>query len=440
MTIARKPGRRGTTSETIARSNASAPASLGLNASPDDLLMAALQRGDDSMATGRHVVTFSGGRADAAAQMLSHSGLRVADARDFDHQLVRIAEVGDADALMFPEIGVALVADGAAGGERLAALSSMGASAGRVIEPEYFAFASNAEYLRGFLAAATAIAQDLRSEQAPDEATVEEIAATWGLLRCRVPQSRWDGRGITIAVLDTGFDLGHPDFAGRQVVDQSFVAQPVQDLHGHGTHCIGTACGPLSPAGSTPRYGIAHAARILAGKVLTNSGSGATGSIVAGMNWAVANRCEVISMSLGGQSPPQSAYTAAGQAALDVGCLIIAAAGNEAGATGAPANSPTIMSVASIDPNGAPSSFSNSGKIQIAGPGRDVFSAWPRPRRYSTSSGTSMATPHVAGCAALWAQSDPDLRGRKLWAKLEATAERLPFAPARVGAGLIRAP
>ncbi len=220
----------------------------------------------------------------------------------------------------------------------------------------------------------------------------------------------------------------------------SFVGQPVQDLHGHGTHCIGTSCGPKAPAGSTPRYGIAHQAQIFVGKVLTNSGSGATSSVLAGMNWAIANRCAVISMSLGAQSPVQSAYTAAGTAALNNGCLIVAASGNAAGQTGAPANSPTIMSVASLDPNLNPSSFSNFGKVEIAAPGRDVFSAAPMPRRYATMSGTSMATPHVAGCAALWAQSSASLRGMNLWNKLRSTVKALPHPPSTVGGGLVQAP
>src|SRR5262249_8195825 len=161
---------------------------------------------------------------------------------------------------------------------------------------------------------------------------------------------------------------------------------------------------------------------IFVGKVLTNSGSGTTASVLAGMNWAIANRCPVISMSLGAQAPVQAAYTAAGAAALSRGCLIIAAAGNAASNTGAPANSPTIMAVASLDQNLTPSAFSNFGKIEISAPGRDVFSSVPRPTRYGVKSGTSMATPHVAGCAALWAETSPALRAMALWNKLLATA------------------
>tara|TARA_R110002051_G_scaffold3468_1_gene18694 strand:- start:1078 stop:1788 length:711 start_codon:yes stop_codon:yes gene_type:complete len=235
-------------------------------------------------------------------------------------------------------------------------------------------------------------------------------------------------------------DLGHPDFAGREFVTRSFVGEPVQDMNGHGTHCIGTACGPQAPSENTQRYGIAYEAEVYVGKVLTNSGSSTGAGVLAGLNWAIANRCEVISMSLGSQSPVQAAYTHAGEAALRNGCLIIAAAGNSATNTGAPANSPTVMSVASLDPNLKPSSFSNHGKIEIAAPGRDIFSSWPRPTRHKAISGTSMAAPHVAGCAALWAQSDDALRGRKLWQQLVASVQELPLPEFGVGAGLVQAP
>jgi subtilisin family serine protease len=361
--------------------------------------------------------------------------------------------MGDADAVVFPEIGVALVGATAAQERGMSANADFAADSPiEVVEPEYFVFAEQrnpndtlvdaTEYLRGFARAAQAIAGDL-AEVGQTELEAEEdplvVGATWGLIRCKVPPSVRTGGGIRVAVLDTGLDLGHPDFSGRPIVGATFVGQPVQDLHGHGTHCIGTACGPRAPAGSTPRYGIAYRAPIFVGKVLSNSGSGATAGVLAGLNWAIANQCVVISISLGSQSPVQAAYTAAGNAALSKGCLIVAASGS-ASNTGAPANSPSIMAVASLDPTLSPSVFSAFGKIEIAAPGRDIFSSVPRPTRYGTKSGTSFATPHVAGCAALWAETSTSLRGMALWRKLLTSAKRLPFPPARVGAGLVQAP
>jgi subtilisin family serine protease len=203
---------------------------------------------------------------------------------------------------------------------------------------------------------------------------------------------------------------------------------------------IGTACGPKAPVGNIPRYGIGFKVPIFVGKVFSNSGTSTTAIILAGMNWAIANRCPVITLSVTSQVPAQAAYTAAGAAALARGCVMIAGAGNSASQTGAPANSPTIMAVASLDPNLSPSSFSSFGKIEIAAPGRDIFSSISLPTKYKVMSGTSHAAPHVSGCAALWAQTSPALRAMSLWKRLQLTAKPLPFPPSRVGKGLVQAP
>jgi hypothetical protein len=427
----------------------------------EELLLKAMERGDGTFETGRFLITFKEGATTEGLQSLGAKSMRVANARDFEAQAAVLEALGDADAIVFPEVGVALVGSDAAASRGMSVQAEIAADSPiQSIDPEHFVFADDAErdylagvvqaperargdFLRGFMSAAEAIAKELIEGSQPKLEVVEEalvVGATWGLVACKVPPSVRSGVGIKLAVLDTGFDLGHPDFVGRPVVSAQFVGQPVQDLHGHGTHTAGTASGPKAPAGSTPRYGIGHRTSMFIGKVLSNSGGSVGGSVINGMNWAIANRCEVISMSLGAQVGPQPAYTNAGQAALNNGLLIIAAAGNSSAATGAPANSPTIMSVASLDPNLTPSSFSNFGKIEIAAPGRDVFSSWPRPTRYKTISGTSMACPHVAGCAALWAETSTTLRGTNLWRRLQATAKPLPLPPARVGAGLVQAP
>jgi len=420
--------------------------SPGVSTNVDEMLLAALDRGDDSLETGRYMVTFKS-TPDEGVEHLKSQGFRTADARDFDAQSVAFDQLGDAEVVNFPELGVALLGGGALELHGMSPQMEVAADSPlEFIEPEYFAFAlDNPDfYLKGFLRAAETIARDISRPQYAEledqDVDPEVLGATWGLTRCKVPPSVRSGAGVKVAVLDTGMDLGHPDFGGRAFVTQTFVGQPVQDLHGHGTHCIGTACGPKGPPGTTPRYGIAYKAPIFVGKVLSNTGSGSSASVLAGMNWAIANRCVVISMSLGSASPVQAAYTAAGAAALSKGCLIVAAAGNDASNTGAPANSPTIMSVASLDSTLSPSSFSNFGKIEIAAPGRDVFSSWPRPTRYRTISGTSMATPHVAGCAALWAESNATLRGQALWDRLLRSARPLQFPPAKVGRGLVQAP
>lgn len=286
---------------------------------------------------------------------------------------------------------------------------------------------------------------------------VTGLNSTWGVSAVRADQSPFTGRGIKVAVLDTGFDLGHDDFAGRSITKMSFVpGEDVQDVQGHGTHCIGTSCGP-SAGEIHPHYGVATEADIFVGKVLNNSGSGRESWILAGMEWAIENGCEVISMSLGRGTQvgelPDPLYEAVGNAALENGSLIIAAAGNESARqfgfvapVGAPANSPSIMAVGAIDSDMQVANFScggindNGGEVNICAPGVDVFSSVPLPRRYDRFSGTSMATPHVAGIAAQLAHSDATLRGHALWDALRRTALDIGLPVSDGGAGLAQSP
>ncbi|HVG75488.1 MAG TPA: S8 family serine peptidase [Thermoleophilaceae bacterium] len=320
------------------------------------------------------------------------------------------------------------------------------------------------DYLQGYRDAVLHLTAPLPSAT-PDAgladlapAAVDESQATWGLQAVRAVNSCRSGRGIRLAVLDTGFDLQHPDFAGRTIQSQSFIqGEAVQDGHGHGTHCIGTSMGPKCARGTQRRYGVAYRAEIYSGKVLSNAGVGTDAQILAGINWAVTNQCAVISMSLGAPTAPGQAFsqvfeTVASRAA-QAGSLIVAAAGNDSqrpavvNPVSHPANCPSIMAVAALDVNGAIAPFSNrgvnpnGGQIDVAGPGVDVYSSWPMPTRYRRISGTSMATPHAAGVAALLAEANPGVRGAALGRLLTSTAWRFTTLPsADVGAGLVRAP
>ncbi|XXX75788.1 S8 family serine peptidase [Sorangium sp. So ce134] len=270
---------------------------------------------------------------------------------------------------------------------------------------------------------------------------------TWGLSAIGVEASPFSGRGIRVAVLDTGFDPNHPDFRGRKVVYQSLVpGETVQDRNGHGTHTAGTACGPRS-AVQGPRYGVAYEAELYVGKVLSNQGSGADSWIMNGINWALANGCRVISMSLGSQRPPVEMYRALGERALNQGAIIVAAAGNDSDRAqgrirpvSAPANSGTILAVAALDSSYRVANFSNGGRIGIAAPGVGVRSSWPLPEGYNTISGTSMATPHVAGVIALLMEADPRASAPDIWRRMQAIARRLNAPASDVGAGLLQAP
>src|SRR5262249_25853002 len=290
-----------------------------------------------------------------------------------------------------------------------------------------------------------------------EAAFVDTAQATWGLQATRVVNSRFSGRRVRVAVLDTGFDFQHPDFNGRAIVQQSFVpGQTPQDGFGHGTHCIGTAMGPLRPPVGR-RYGCAYGADIFVGKVLNNQGSGNDQGILAGINWAITNQCRVISMSLGAPvqvgEPFSPIYEAAAQRALSRGTLIIAAAGNESRRSqgifrpvGRPANCPSIMAVGALDSQLRIADFScrginaNGGAVDIAAPGVAVYSSWPMPARYNTISGTSMATPHVSGIAALWSEARGGASGAAPWHLLSRTARR-PMLPAPDrGAGVVAGP
>ena len=247
--------------------------------------------------------------------------------------------------------------------------------------------AVTAEYLEGYRDGIAGLAQRLssgdRSVRTSSAPAVDETQSTWGLQVTLAAASRYSGRGIRVAILDTGLDLDHPDFVGRNVTPQSFVAgQAVQDRHGHGTHCTGTACGPAYPK-TLPRYGIAYNAEVFVGKVLGDDGSGVDGDVLAGIEWALNNKCGVVSMSLTAPPDPQpsAAYEQSAARALSRGTLIVAAAGNESRRPDSlqpvdhPANCPSIMAVAALDPSLQVAVFSNAGldpkggQVDLGGPG-----------------------------------------------------------------------
>lgn len=333
----------------------------------------------------------------------------------------------------------------------------------RVVRPEVHMFALNSEEERYRKWVRDGL--HLLIEQLPDHAfpptpvpsQPATMNATWGIGATLAAQSPFDGQGVKVAVLDTGMALDHPDFLDRDVTSMSFVPdEAVQDGNGHGTHCVGTACGPVN-SGDLLRYGVASQAKIFVGKVLNNEGSGQEAWILEGIEWAIEQGCDVISMSLGRATEPgekpDAFYEAAGLAALENNALIIAAAGNDSmrqfgfvAPVGAPANSRSIMAVAAIDETRNVANFScgginpNGGEVDVSAPGVDVFSSYLIPETYRRLNGTSMACPHVAGLAALYAQSDDHLRGQALWDALVASVNDIGLSPIDGGAGLAQAP
>ncbi|HSN76137.1 MAG TPA: S8 family serine peptidase [Anaerolineae bacterium] len=325
---------------------------------------------------------------------------------------------------------------------------------------------------------------------------VEEAAAptesgfTWGVIATGAAQSPFTGKGVTVAVLDTGIDAQHPAFQGVQLVQKDFTGEGDMDGQGHGTHVAGTIFGrPIDGL----RFGMAPGVeRALIGKVLDSQGRGTTAQIYSAILWAAEEGAHVINMSLGLDFPGLVAWwiehdlpadlatsralesyranlrlfdslaaLVRSRASMFQSTLIVAAAGNESKrdvnpdyeiVVSPPATADGIVSVGALQSRGEPhdqltvADFSNTG-ANIAAPGVAIYSAWPG-NSYRRINGTSMASPHVAGVAALWAQKLIEQRGRlslnEFEAKLvgQASTNRLdPSVEALdIGAGLVQAP
>lgn len=307
----------------------------------------------------------------------------------------------------------------------------------------------------------------------------------WGLDAVGAPQSPYTGQGVVVAVLDTGIDASHPAFNGVELVQKNFTGEAPSDQHGHGTHCAGTIFGREVQG---RRIGVAPGVgRALIGKVL-GEGGGGSDQLARAMLWAVDEGAHVISMSLGIDFPgyvkemiqrgiPEELATSIAledyranvamfghlasflrsRASFAQPVLVVAAAGNESQrnrsadfeiAVSPPAVADGFISVAALGRKGTEyevAYFSNTG-ARISGPGVGVLSAAPGGGLVEMS-GTSMATPHVAGVAALWAQKlaqGHELRAERLVDQLMGSAERSKlvtgFDPTDVGAGMVRAP
>lgn len=440
--------------------------------------------------TGRQTVVFRKGAIEAGIGFLRSAGFTVVISNSSNPKGIREDEVGAADAIVYPKLEVALVAGNPDQMSALKNFASDSSSPILTIRDEKIRYALPYTTMQSE-ASASSVPVSLDYPKDYERALIERIVAnlvknagreatanaatltldesliTWGLQKTNVDKSNLSGRGIRVAVLDTGIDFTlnsdgtpsfHPDFKDRTIVTQSFVngVASAKDGKGHGTHCIGTACGPRQPAKS-PRYGIAHQSVIYVGKVLNDQGAGADAWIIAGIEWAVSQGCHIISMSLGSPREPgetfDATYEEIAKRALDAGTLIIAAAGNDSARpdlvkpVGGPANCPSIMAVAALDPNLNVARFSdgginpNGGEVNLAAPGVRVFSSYPVSQGgHERLSGTSMATPHVAGIAALYAEANEGVRGRQLWDLLTQTATQLPFTEGDVGRGLVQAP
>jgi subtilisin len=247
---------------------------------------------------------------------------------------------------------------------------------------------------------------DLRQGQIVVEGQPSPQAETLpaGVSQIKAPQA-WgcsQGKGIAVAILDTGVDGAHPDLAANYKGGVSFVAgEPTpEDFNGHGTHCAGTVAAPSNGAGV---IGVAPAASIYAVKVLAGDGSGDWSNLIAGIDWSIRNKMRVLSMSLGGGGAPNALRTVC-RAAWNRGLLLVAAAGNSGPGGDTvefPAKYPTVIAVSAINSANVIADFSSRGEeVEICAPGVNILSTLPG-GTYGRNSGTSMACPHVSGVAAL---------------------------------------
>ncbi|SMD20374.1 Subtilase family protein [Kibdelosporangium aridum] len=269
-----------------------------------------------------------------------------------------------------------------------------------------------------------------------------------------------DGQGVTVAVLDTGIDAQHPDLAGRIADSRNFTADPdTSDGYGHGTHVASTIAGSGAASGGKYR-GVAPGARLLNGKVLDSSGSGELSELMAGMEWAVRAGARVVNMSLGGgpSAGDDMVSELVDKLTAETGALFVAAAGNSGGiaAVETPAAASSALAVGAVDKSDRLAAFSARGprlgdamvKPEIVAPGVDIVAARAAGTnlgpvvgdKYTQLSGTSMATPHVAGAAALLAQKHPSWRSGELKASLTTSAKDVGAPWYEQGAGRVNIP
>ncbi len=282
----------------------------------------------------------------------------------------------------------------------------------------------------------------------PMVGSFNESVATWGLQAIGATGSPFTGRGVKVAVLDTGYDTHHHDFMDRAIVSQSLVTgEDINDWHGHGTHTAGTLSGPLTPS-IGPRYGVASEAELHICKVLDNCGVGRDNDVLNGINWALEKGCRVISMSLGApaRQVPMATYTFIGKRAREQNALIIAAAGNDSrraqgriSPTQSPANAATILAVAAVDATRNVADFSSGGKIDIAAPGVQVYSSY-RCDGYRTCERDEHGSPARGRRRGPADAGQPRMSADDIWNLLLSSALRLDARRDDVGAGLVQAP
>ncbi|MDX3370063.1 MULTISPECIES: S8 family serine peptidase [Streptomyces] len=266
------------------------------------------------------------------------------------------------------------------------------------------------------------------------------------------------GKGVTVAVLDSGVDAGHPDLAGRIAQSRSFIpGEEVADRHGHGTHVTSTV-GGSGAASDGKEKGVAPGATLAVGKVLDDEGFGSESEIIAGMEWAARDvDADIVSMSLGSTEPSDGTdpmAEAVNTLSRETGALFVIAAGNTGAPSsiGSPGAADAALTVGAVDSADQAAWFTSAGprygdnalKPDLSAPGVGILAARSRLAEgsgdYTSMDGTSMATPHIAGVAALLAEEHPDWSGARLKDALMSTSKELDAPAYQLGAGRVSVP
>ncbi|MBU9707640.1 S8 family peptidase [Paenibacillus sp. AK121] len=282
------------------------------------------------------------------------------------------------------------------------------------------------------------------------EQQVNEIPRGVELIQAPAVWNQTRGRGVKVAVLDTGCDSDHPDLKARIIGGRNFTdddegdPEIFKDYNGHGTHVAGTIAATENEDGVV---GVAPEADLLIIKVLNKQGSGQYEWIIQGIYYAIEQKADIISMSLGGPEDVPELHEAIKKAVASQ-ILVICAAGNEGGGDdrtdelGYPGCYNEVISVGAINFDRHASEFSNSNnEVDLVAPGEDILSTVPG-GKYATFSGTSMATPHVAGALALIKQLanasfERELTEPELYAQLIKRTIPLGNSPKLEGNGLL---
>ncbi|HCU52511.1 MAG TPA: serine protease, partial [Micromonosporaceae bacterium] len=409
-----------------------------------------------SLANGKHRVTYAPGAGREHVGFLKRVGKDRIDIIPSD--ALRPLSAGRLDPRLFEVLGlirqgyddrsgadIPLIAQGntraaVSGATTVRALPSINAVAIRESKRSAATFWASAS---GY----TKIWLDGRSKPADDESNIQiGVPQAW--------QAGFTGRGVTVAVLDTGYDASHPDLSQvAEAKDFTGSAAGPKDEHGHGTHVSSIIAG--SGSGSAGKYkGVAPDAKLLAGRVCGLQWC-EDSAVIAGMEWAVDRQAKVVNLSLGSDYPTDGTdpLALAVNTLTRSGTLFVAAVGNHGYSSwvSSPAAADAALAVGSVNRSDEHSWFSNRGprigdfavKPEILAPGEGIVAARaagtsmgePVDALYTRASGTSMATPHVAGAAAILAQQHPDWTPAQLKDALMSNAKPLQLWLFSQGAG-----